>query len=85
MSHIFIVAWGEFSPTLEDVVALSSFPIFEERRTIKLPGDPKEIALDKSDKKKLEALTKALSDSKYTNRARMPRGWNTSLSKWGRD
>lgn len=36
-SHTFIVVWGEFCLTLEDVVALTGLLMFREIRTVKLP------------------------------------------------
>lgn len=55
-SQTFIVAWGEFFPTLEDVVALTGLPIFGEPRIINMPGEVLEVALDEAGKRKLEAL-----------------------------
>lgn len=50
-SHIFVVAWGEFRPTLEDVVALTVLPVFKELKTIKLPQDYEEVSLDEGAKR----------------------------------
>lgn len=61
------MACGEFGPTLKDIVALTCLPMFEEVKAIKLPGDSKEIAPNETDKKKLEVLNNALSESKSSN------------------
>lgn len=45
-------------------MALTGLPVFGAVKTIKLPKDQKEVALDEASKKKLEALNKTLSDSK---------------------
>lgn len=50
-SHAFIVAWGEFCLTLEDVVILTGLSIFREARTIKLPREFDEITLDAEGKR----------------------------------
>lgn len=60
---------GKFSLTLEDVVALIGLPVFEEATTIKLPKSHEEVAVDEAGKRKLEALNKALSDSKSSNKS----------------
>lgn len=33
-ARTFIVAWGDFGPTLEDVVALICLPMFEEVKAL---------------------------------------------------
>lgn len=74
-------------------MALIGLPVLGEVRTIKLPGDPEEIALDEVDKKKLKTLIKALFDlksskkSKYASWARhlingMGAGSNTELKPY---
>lgn len=55
-SHTFIIAWREFSPSLEDVVALTGLPIFGEAKTIKLPKIHEEVALDEAGKRRLEIV-----------------------------
>lgn len=35
-SHTFIVAWGEFGPTLEDIAALTYLPIFGNSNAISI-------------------------------------------------
>lgn len=55
-THSFIVAWGELSPTLEVIVALTCLPMFGETDAIK-------IILNETDGKKLEALNNAYSKS----------------------
>lgn len=37
-SHTFVTSWGEFCPTLEDVVVLTGLPLFGEAKTITTPG-----------------------------------------------
>lgn len=44
-SHTFVEAWKEFSPTLKDVIVLTSLPVFGETRTIKMPEDSDGITL----------------------------------------
>lgn len=58
-SHTFIVWWGEFCPTTEDVIVLTG-PLFGETRTVKLLDDSEEIVLNRESDRKLEALNKAL-------------------------
>lgn len=60
-THTLILAWAKFGMTLDDVVALTCLPMFGEVRAIILRGEFDEIALDKEDYKKLEALNNALS------------------------
>lgn len=43
---LFTAIWGEFCSILEDVVVLTGLPFLEEVRTIKLPNDTEEVALD---------------------------------------
>lgn len=62
-SHTFVAAQHEFYPTLEDVIVLTSLPVFGEARTIKMLEDSDEITLGKEDKQKLETLNKALFES----------------------
>lgn len=62
-SHTFIVSWGEFCPTTEDVIVLTG-PLFGEIRTIKLPDDSEAIVLDREGDRNLEALNKTLTDPK---------------------
>lgn len=50
-------------------MALIDLPVFGEVRTIKLPGDVVEVALDEAGKRKLEALNRALSVSKSSNKS----------------
>lgn len=57
-SHTFIVAWGEFCPTLEDAVVLIGLSLFGEARNIKLLEDNVEVAQDEEGRRKLEALTR---------------------------
>lgn len=50
-------------------MALTCLLVFGEMKTIKLPGNPTKIALDEADKKKLEGLNKALSQSKSSKKS----------------
>lgn len=50
-------------------MTLIGLPIFGEARTIKLPEDVVEVALDEVGKRKLEALNKELSDFKSSNKS----------------
>lgn len=34
--HVFVTAWGEFSPTLEEVAVIVSLPIFDEAQVVDL-------------------------------------------------
>lgn len=36
-SHTFVTAWGEFCPTLENIVVLTNLPMFGESKAIKMP------------------------------------------------
>lgn len=59
----FIGSWGEFGPSLEDVVVLTSLLLFSEAHAITL-------TLDGEGQKRLDFLNKSISDSKYaTNKA----------------
>lgn len=68
-SHTFTAAWGKSCPTLEDVVALNGLPVFWQAKTIRLFEDPEEIVPDEADKKKLEALKNAFSNSKSSSKS----------------
>lgn len=43
-------------------------PLFKEARTIKLHDDVEEVSVDEESKRKLEAVNKALLDSKISNK-----------------
>lgn len=45
-SYNFTATEGEFCPILEDVIVLIGLPLFGEVRTIKLPEDTVEVALE---------------------------------------
>lgn len=62
-SHTFVTAWGEFCPTLEDVVVLTGLPLFGGANTIVMPRSSN-LILDKDDKVRLILLNEALSNSK---------------------
>lgn len=53
---------------------MTSLPLFGKVRITKLPDDVEEVGLDEEGKIKLEALNKALSDSKTSN--------NSSYASW---
>lgn len=69
--------------TLQDVMALTCLPVFGEVKTTKHP-DLEDIALNEADKKKLEALSNELSDSKSYNKSTYASWARHSLSEWGR-
>lgn len=50
-------------------MVLIGLSMFGDVRTIKLPDDVEEVALDEEGKRKLEALNKALSESNSTNKS----------------
>ena len=60
LTHTFIIAWGEFTPTLEDVHVLLRLPCFE----VAIPAIS---ALDKVTIDSTHALKKALTDSSHYN------------------
>lgn len=68
-SHTFTAAWGKSCPTLEDVVALNGLLVFWQAKTIRLFEDPEEVVPDEADKKKLEALKNAFSNSKSSSKS----------------
>lgn len=37
--HAFLAAWGEFGPTLEDVIVLTGLTIFGDSKAIAMPDD----------------------------------------------
>lgn len=65
-SHTFVVASGEFGPTLEDVLNITALPLYGETNTMGL-------ILEGEDEDKLQSLTaaihhsKAASSNKFTN------------------
>lgn len=61
-SHTFVTAWGEFCPTLEDVVILTGLPLFGEAKTIVMP-ESSEVVLDAEDKVRRILQNEALFDS----------------------
>lgn len=62
-SHTFVTAWGEFCPTLEDVVVLTGFPLLGEAKAVVLPENS-EGMMDDGDEARLIVLNEALTDSK---------------------
>lgn len=66
--HMFVPAWGEFCPTLEDVVMLTSLPLLREVKTVMIPGSS-ELILDDGDEARLIVLNEALSDSKVKGKS----------------
>lgn len=64
-------------------MALTYLLMFEEVKAIKRPRDSKEITLDGTEKKKLELLSKALSESKLLKKAHMLHGQGILTLKWG--
>lgn len=63
-------------------MALTYLLMSEEVKAIKRLGDSEVIALDETDKKKLELLKKALSESKSSKKAHMLRGQGILTLKW---
>lgn len=80
-NHTFIAACGECGPTFEDVVALTCLLMFGEVKAIKIPRDYEEIVLEDTDKMKLEALNKSLSESKSSNK-RTYASWVRHFDIW---
>lgn len=58
-SHTFVAAWGEFCPSLEGVVKLTSLPMFGTYHVVD--------ALDDEGEKLVEDLHDAMSRAKYTS------------------
>lgn len=63
-SHIFVAAWGEFGPTLEDVVVLTGLPVFGEVQAINV-ADDSSAGLDVDGEIRLTLLNEALATSKH--------------------
>lgn len=55
-THIFVSAWGEFTPSLKDVAMLMSLPFFGEAHSTG-------VTLKEKDQKKVDYLTKSLPPS----------------------
>lgn len=58
-THTFVASWGEFGPTLEDVVALMSLPLFGDAQVTHFKF------MDKDSKVRHDALTQFLQKTKY--------------------
>lgn len=58
-THMFVVAWGEFSPSLKDVATLMSLSLFGEAHATR-------VTLSWDDQKKVEFLSKSLLCFKYS-------------------
>lgn len=56
-SHTFVAAWGEFSPSLEDVVMLTNLPLFGHTLVVD--------ALDGEGEQLVEDLRASMADAKY--------------------
>lgn len=67
-SHTFIAAWGEFGPTLEDVVVLTGLPVFGDSKTVAMPDDSS-TKLDEEGKIRLGLLNEALTASKHKGKS----------------
>lgn len=58
-THTFVASWGEFGPTLEDVVALTSLPLLGDAQVAHFK------LTDKDSKVRHDALTQFLQKTKY--------------------
>lgn len=58
-THTFVASWGEFGPTLEDVVALTLLPLFGDAQVAHFK------LTDKDSKVRHDALTQFLQKTKY--------------------
>lgn len=67
-SHIFVAAWGEFGPTLEDVVVLTGLPVFGEVQAINV-ADDSSARLDVDGEIRLTLLNEALATSKHEGKS----------------
>lgn len=61
-SDTFIASWGEFRPTLKDMVSLTMLPIYRERKSM---GE----VLKGEDEDKLHSLTSAMAASKTSGKS----------------
>lgn len=55
VTRTFVVAWGEFGPSIKDVSVLTQLPLFGDTHAMG-------VVLDREDQEKLDFLNKALSD-----------------------
>lgn len=76
--HMFVPAWGEFCPTLEDVVMLTSLPLLREVKTVMIPGSS-ELILDDGDEARLIVLTRPCLIQRSRAKVLTQRGSTTSL------
>lgn len=67
-SHTFVAAWGEFGPTLEDVVVLIGLPVFGEVEAIAISNDSS-VKLDDEGEIRLSLLNEALVASKHKGKS----------------
>lgn len=58
-THTFVTSWEEFGPTLEDIVALTSLPIFGDAQVVHFKLS------DKDNKERYNALMSFLQKTKY--------------------
>lgn len=65
-SHMFIAAWGEFGPTLEDVVVLTGLPVFGDSKA--MPGDSS-AKMDEEGEIRLGLLNEALTTSNHKGKS----------------
>lgn len=67
-SHTFVAAWGEFGPTLEDVVVLMGLPVFGEVQAVSI-ADDSSVSLDVDGEIRLTLLNEALVASKHKGKS----------------
>lgn len=75
-THTFMAAWGEFVPSLEDVVVIARLPVFEDRKAMV-------VVLKGEDKEMLQFLTSALLSLRTSGNPPMRRGSNISTRENG--
>lgn len=66
-SHTFVVAWGEFCPSLEEVVKLTNLPVFGTYHAVDV--------LDNEGEKLVEGLHDAMTRAKYISNKRTYLSW----------
>lgn len=63
-SHTLVAAWGEFGPTLENMVVLTGLPVFVQVQAINI-ADDSSVGLDVDSEIRLTLLNEALTASKH--------------------
>lgn len=67
-SHTFVAAWGEFGPTLEDVVVLTGLSIFDDVQAIAI-SDDSSTKLDDKCEIRLSLLNETLTAPKHKGKS----------------